>query len=1008
MATRDVFSAEELARLRGFPEVTRAELIQYFTLIRPDEVFLRKFRGAGNVLGVGVQLCSLPWLGYVPDEVSTAPAAAVSRLAERLEIAAGELAGYGLREQTRTEHLREVVAYTGWRVIDELGWKELDEFLFARAMEHDSPKLLFRLACDYLRSERVVRPGVVSLLEHVAAARNRAQAQTWTLVAPLVSEDEAGALRRSELDQLLEPDAELGRTPLRWLETGPTTASPAAVKTELTKLSYLRELDAHTLELSMLPAERRRFLAGVGRRSTGQALARREPERRYPILLTLLAETAVDVLDEVVFLFDQAVSGRESAAKTRLQEKLAERARDGEDRQALLDEILEIVLDPDLAEEQIGVRMREGIGMPRMRAAWAARKDPLPRDHGHLAMLDASIGYLRQFAPAVVTAVRFAGGPGTTELLRAVGVLGELYATGARKVPADAPTGFVPTRWAGYLRTAAQGGDVTAYRHYWELCVLLALRDGLRSGDMFVPGSRRYADPASFLLTSAQWQPRRDEFCRLVDKLADGPSALAAAEQELHTALADLETQLAAGEPDGVRLDDDGELIVPRLPAEEIPTEADALRDELADMLPVVPVASLLVEVDARTGFTEALTHAGGKTTRSPELKRHLLYVLLAEATNMGLSEMAASAGISAETLTWTATWYFRPETLEAANAAIVNYHHQLDFAQVSGGGTLASSDGQRFPVSGKSVTAKHMSRYFARGAGISAYTAVSDQHATFDTKILAANAPEAPLVLDESLGNATDLSIAEHATDTHGATLANFALFDLCGRQLSPRIRDLSKITLARPGPQADYTQRYPHAGPLLTRRLQTERITNCWDDLLRVAASVHGGHATAAMVVGKLCSSKKQQNALTTAIKEYGTLRRTIYAARYLADETYQRRIGRQLNKGENVHTLRRNVAHAHQGKLRRRYPEQQSEQMWCLTVVTNAIVCWMTEYLDLAVTRLRASGRHIDDETLAHVWPTHHANVLLHGTHTVDIEADLAGLDDNGYRPLRLSDE
>jgi hypothetical protein len=33
-------------------------------------------------------------------------------------------------------------------------WKELEEFLFARAMEHDSPKLLFRVACEYLISVR--------------------------------------------------------------------------------------------------------------------------------------------------------------------------------------------------------------------------------------------------------------------------------------------------------------------------------------------------------------------------------------------------------------------------------------------------------------------------------------------------------------------------------------------------------------------------------------------------------------------------------------------------------------------------------------------------------------------------------------------------------------------------------------------------------------------------------------------------------------------------------------
>jgi hypothetical protein len=72
---------------------------------------------------------------------------------------------------------------------------------------------------------------------------------------------------------------------------------------------FLRGLDAHTLDLSVLPAERRRFLATVGRRLTAQALQRREAERRYPILLTLLSQSATEALDEVVQLFDQARLG---------------------------------------------------------------------------------------------------------------------------------------------------------------------------------------------------------------------------------------------------------------------------------------------------------------------------------------------------------------------------------------------------------------------------------------------------------------------------------------------------------------------------------------------------------------------------------------------------------------------------------------------------------------------------------------------------------------------------
>jgi hypothetical protein len=123
---------------------------------------------------------------------------------------------------------------------------------------------------------------------------------------------------------------------------------------------------------------------------------------------------------------------------------LAERARGGENRQALLDDILRIVLDPEIGDDQVGARLRGEISHERMRAAWEARRERLPRYHGHLAMMDASMAYLRQFVPDVLAAVRFAGGPGTDELLQAVTILAGLYATRARKVPGGAPGGFVP------------------------------------------------------------------------------------------------------------------------------------------------------------------------------------------------------------------------------------------------------------------------------------------------------------------------------------------------------------------------------------------------------------------------------------------------------------------------------------------------------------------------------------------------------------------------------------
>ena len=64
------------------------------------------------------------------------------------------------------------------------------------------------------------------------------------------------------------------------------------------------------------------------------------------------------------------------------------------------------------------------------------------------------------------------------------------------------------------------------------------------------------------------------------------------------------------------------------------------------------------------------------------------------------------------------------------------------------------------------------------------------------------------------------------------------------------------------------------------------------------------------------------------------------------------------------------------------------------------------WTTEYHGLAVTALRRAGRDIDDAVLAHIWPAHHENVHFYGTHSVDVNGELAKLDADGYRPLRAA--
>jgi integrase len=279
-------------------------------------------------------------------------------------------------------------------------------------------------------------------------------------------------------------------------------------------------------------------------------------------------------------------------------------------------------------DDQAGRLVRSRIGMDRLRAAVRPPGQRPQRDHGHLELLAARYRHLRAFTPGVLAALPLAGSDAAAPLLNAVEVLRGLNATGKLRVPADAPASFVPTRWRGYLEHSRGDGYGAAHRHYWELGVLYALQAALRSGDVWVPGSRRFTDPAQLLLSAEQWVPRRSEFCAATGTEADPHRQIARLDRQLQAALAALEDTLA-GTDGPARLDESGRLVVAPLAAEQIPHGTGELAAAAAALLPRVDLASLLIEVDSWTGFTAELTHAagGGQGRRGPddpELRRNL------------------------------------------------------------------------------------------------------------------------------------------------------------------------------------------------------------------------------------------------------------------------------------------------------------------------------------------------------------------------------------------------
>jgi hypothetical protein len=83
---------------------------------------------------------------------------------------------------------------------------------------------------------------------------------------------------------------------------------------------------------------------------------------------------------------------------------------------------------------------------------------------------------------------------------------------------ADVPTDFVPTQW----RNRVLNKDDTVNRRDYEMCALSDLRDSLRTGAVWLEGSRQYANLDSYLIPKTRWEQLQQTYCDMVGISEDG------------------------------------------------------------------------------------------------------------------------------------------------------------------------------------------------------------------------------------------------------------------------------------------------------------------------------------------------------------------------------------------------------------------------------------------------------------------------------------------------------
>lgn len=742
-------------------EPNEIQLARYFHLDERDLTFINLRRGRHNRLGIALQLTTARFLGTFLPDLMQIPPGVQFYVARQLNIRYPEIISrYAQRENTRWEHHGLIRQHYSYHDFGDFPWSfRLKRLLYTRAwLSNERPGLMFDFATAWLLQNKVLLPAASTLTRVIGEIRERATRRLWRKLAALPNRWQA-----AQLAGLLEIPEGQRLSVMEHLKRGPVTISGPAFTEALERYTRLRSLEFSCLNFTGLPAIQLRNLARYAGMASVKYISRMPEERRLAILTAFVKAQEISALDEAVDVLDMLILNITREAKKTGQKKRLRTLKDLDRAALLLARACALLLDEDTGDDLLRKTIFSSVPVARL-AESVEKVNELarPQDTNFQDEMVEQYGRVRRFLPALLRDLHFRAAPDGEHTLAAIHYLAELNGS-KKRILDDAPEHIISGPWKRLVYDA----EGRIQRAGYSLCLLERLQDALRRRDIWLENSDRWGDPRQKLLQGEEWQAQRVPVCRALGHPTNGSKAsvqLAARLDETWKTVASRFDRNTA-----VDICNEGKhpsLTISSLDKLDEPPALIRLSSRVRQLLPPVDLTELLLEIDARTGFTREFSHVSESGARAQDLHISLCAVMLAEACNIGHEPLIKHniPALTRHRLSWVKQNYIRAETLVSANARLVDFQSSLALAGYWGGGEVASADGMRFVTPVKTVNSGPNRKYFGSGRGITWYNFVSDQYSGFHGIVIPGTLRDSIFVLEGLLEQQTGLNPVEMA----------------------------------------------------------------------------------------------------------------------------------------------------------------------------------------------------------------------------------------------------